>query len=74
MLKHLSLIFPLHADIIKEEAAKLNMEFKASDFKTSLENGKKYFQMGYIDHLNWLKAKGITSKSATNSIRSIRNE
>lgn len=68
-IKTLAIIFPWHGDIIKEEAAKLKMDFNEDDFNMAIEKGKKYFQLGYINHANWLKAKGITSKSAINSIQ-----
>ncbi len=52
-------IFPLHLDIIKEEATKLKMEFDEGRLETAAEKGKKYLEVGFASHLKWLKQKGI---------------
>ncbi len=58
-LKTLVRIFPLHLDVIKEEATKLKMEFNEGILEAAAEKGKKYLEIGFAGHLKWLKQKGI---------------
>jgi hypothetical protein len=52
-------IFPLHLDIIKEEAALLKMEVNNFLLEDAATNGRIYLKVGFEDFLMWLKAKGI---------------
>jgi|GEM_PF-1916787 hypothetical protein len=57
----LARIFPLHVDLIKEEASKLNRKINDQSLEISAAKGKKYLQVGFIDHLNWLRHRGIST-------------
>ncbi len=63
-LKTLVRIFPLHLDLIKEEAAILKMQFDQNSLTDSAEKGKKYLQIGFSDHLQWLNNKKISISNA----------
>ena len=52
-------IFPYHLHLIKQEAAKLNMFLDESGLETAAAKGRKFFQLGFTDHLTWLKQKSI---------------
>lgn len=56
-LPTLARIFPLHLDIIKDEAQKLGMKIDHEVLNKASEKGKKYLQFGYTDHLEWIKKK-----------------
>lgn len=58
----LARIFPFHLDVIKNEASKLKIEIREVSLDASAEKGRKYLQVGFIDHLNWLKKKGISTE------------
>jgi hypothetical protein len=60
-LEKLARIFPLHLDIIKNEAKKLKMEINQDLLDAAAERGKKYLHVGFIDHLTWLEKKGIST-------------
>jgi hypothetical protein len=73
-LQTLARIFPYHLDIIIEEANSLGI-INPIDLiidKRSGENplvaaankGKKYLQVGFSDHISFLKQKGISSENA----------
>lgn len=66
-LETLVRIFPNHLDLIKEEAKKLRMEIDDSKLDAAAIKGKKYLQLGYLDHLAWLEKKKITSENAFQS-------
>lgn len=66
-LTTLARIFPYHLDIIKEEAQKLNMTIDDKSLDSSVEKGKKYLQVGYIDHLEWLKKKDLLAEKNLHS-------
>lgn len=61
-LEVLARIFPLHVDIIKEEAKNLKLKVNEKNLTNAAEKGKKYFKGGYTDHLEWIKQKGLTSQ------------
>ncbi len=61
----LARIFPYHAELIQEEALKLQMPVSKGLIENKAYEGKKYLQEGYICHRDWLLKKGITSKNAT---------
>lgn len=61
-LEVLARIFPLHVDIIKEEAKNLKLKVNEKNLTNAAERGKKYFKGGYTDHLEWIKQKGLTSQ------------
>lgn len=61
----LARIFPLHQDIIVDEAKKLGLEnIPIEDVQKASEKGKKYLDEGYTKHLQWSKNKGITPETA----------
>jgi hypothetical protein len=62
-LQALVRIFPFHLDIIKEEASKLKMEFDEASLEDSAENGRKRLEVGFTNHLTWLKEKGVTAEN-----------
>jgi len=53
----LARIFPYHLDIIKEEAEKLNMTIDHKALDSAAERGRKCMQVGFKDHLDFLKKK-----------------
>lgn len=61
-LKRLVRIFPLHLDIIKDEAGFLKMKFDEKTLDYYAEKGKKYLQVGFTDHLDWLQQKGVSNE------------
>jgi hypothetical protein len=63
-LETLVRIFPYHLEVIKNEASKLKMKVSQASLDASAEKGRKYLQVGFIDHLNWLKQKGVSTKSS----------
>jgi hypothetical protein len=56
-------IFPLHLDVIKNEAIKFKIKFNQDLLLLSARKGKKYLQVGFADHLEWLKQKGVFGKN-----------
>lgn len=60
-LETLVRIFPFHLDVIRKEANALKMEINECSLCSSAENGKKYLQVGFTDHLNWLKQKSVST-------------
>lgn len=61
-LETLVRIFPLHLDVIKNEASKLKMEVNEVSLDASAKKGRKYLQVGFIDHLECLKQKGVSTE------------
>lgn len=61
-LKILVRIFPYHLGIIKEESQKLKMQIDNLDLdlEGAAARGKKFLQVGYIDHLERLREKGVS--------------
>jgi hypothetical protein len=59
----LARIFPYHVDIIVEESNKLKMACTESHVRRSAKQGYEFLQKGYIDHLNWLQQKKITTQN-----------
>lgn len=60
-LTDLARIFPLHLDIIEDEARHLHMEYYSIALSAAAEKGEKYLKVGFTDHFEWLKHKGITA-------------
>ena len=60
-LETLVRIFPFHLDVIINEAKKLRMKVDEVSLEASAEKGRKYLQVGFIDHLKWLQQKGIST-------------
>lgn len=65
----LARIFPLHLDVIKDEASKLKMEIDESLLEASAKSGKKYLQVSYTDHVKWLEQKGVLSGGSCESFQ-----
>ena len=57
-------IFPLHLDVIKNEASKLKMKVNERVLDANAENGRKYLQVVFLDHLEWLKQRGVSTNSS----------
>lgn len=57
-LATLARIFPLHVDLIAQEARKLHMGVDDVALRAAAERGRIYLKLGYTDHLEWLKQKG----------------
>lgn len=53
-------IFPFHFDLIKEEAGKLNMKFENDACDVEAAKGKKYLQVAFTGHVEWLRQKGVS--------------
>lgn len=53
----LARIFPFHVDIIKEEADKSTIMISKKSLKNEMKKGKRFLQLGFTDHINWLKQK-----------------
>jgi len=62
-LKILARVFPYHLNLIKDEARRIDMQFDENALNNATEKGKKYLQVGYINHLKWLRKKGISTKN-----------
>ncbi|NGX43820.1 MAG: hypothetical protein K940chlam7_02125 [Chlamydiae bacterium] len=61
-LETLVRIFPLHLDVIKEEAKNLKMKINHNLLEAAANRGNKYLQVGFVDHLEWLKEKGLSTE------------
>lgn len=59
-IQNLVRIFPLHLEIIQEEAKKQGM-LPEYALDATAAKGKKFLQVGFLDHLEWLKKKGVTA-------------
>jgi len=62
-------IFPLHSDLIRDEAKKLNMKVDENSFHAAVEKGRKFLKIGFTDHLEWLQRKGISINNPTQSFQ-----
>lgn len=62
-LEDLARIFPLHLEIIIDEARKLDMKFEEKALSESADQGKKYLKAVFSDHAEWLSKKNITNRS-----------
>lgn len=60
----LARIFPYHIEIILNEAKKRAMRFDESAVRSRAEQGCKFLKEGYIDHLQWLRQRGVTPQNA----------
>ena len=67
-------IFPLHLDIIKDEASKLNVELDENSLNDATEKGKRCLQVEFSDHLEWLKQKGLYNKNSSSQAFEITPE
>lgn len=56
----LARIFPLHIEMITEEARKLGMNFDESKLQEASEAGREYLENGFSGHKDLLERKGIT--------------
>ncbi|USE37207.1 DUF4116 domain-containing protein [Endozoicomonas sp. SCSIO W0465] len=61
-LPYLARIFPLHEDIIRDEADRLGLPYDEDELSMAFSQGNKCLKAGYSDHADWLKSKGITSE------------
>lgn len=68
-LPTLARIFPLHVDIIKQEASLLKVVFHENSLKTSADKGIKYLTLFIKDHLEWLQKKGVSKHTASHSFQ-----
>lgn len=59
-LQDLARIFPYHADLIQEEAKKLRLTISDGWLSGEEEAGKKFLQVGFIDHLAHINRKNIS--------------
>ena len=57
----LARVFPLHEDIIREEADLLGIQYDENKLSTALAQANKCLKFVYSDHADWLKLKGVTS-------------
>jgi len=62
-------IFPLHLNIIEQEAYVLGMEVDRALLKNTAEKGKKYLRGAYIYHHQWLKQRGFSNHVSLQSFR-----
>lgn len=63
-LETLVRIFPYHLDVIINEARKLEIEIDEEVLNEYADKGKKFLQVGFGNHLEWLKQKGVTPEMA----------
>jgi len=57
----LARIFPFHLNLIKEEASKLKVKVDHKTLEASAEKGTKFLKVGFTEHLEWLKLKGVSN-------------
>ena len=60
-LEVLARIFPLHVDSIKDEARKCHMFVDDKALEERSEDGKRYFQLKFADHFDWVKKHGVST-------------
>ncbi len=58
-------IFPYHKEVIIEEALKLNVKIDMDLLNASQIKGKKYLWAVFVDHMQWLKEKKISTKNSS---------
>lgn len=54
-MEELARIFPLHLEMIKQEALVLDILFDENSVNEQAQRGLTYVQQGYQNHLCWLK-------------------
>ena len=64
----LARIFPLHYDIIKDEADGCDIYYDDELLKTAADNGNKFLTSGFAEHYQWLQEKNVLSSSKEWSI------
>ena len=64
----LARIFPLHYDIIKDEADGCEMYYDDELLKTAADDGNKFLTSGFADHYQWLQEKNVLSSAKEWSI------
>ena len=62
-LTSLARLFPLHYEIIKDEADRCGISFDDKLLKMAADNGNKYLVSGFADHYQWLQEKNVLSSS-----------
>ena len=62
-LMNLARIFPLHYDLIKDEAHRCGISYDDQSLKMAADNGIKYLTCGFADHYQWLQEKNELSSS-----------
>lgn len=67
-LINLARLFPLHYDIIKDEADRCGISCDDELLKMAADDGNKYFVYGFADHYQWLQEKNVLSSSREWSI------
>jgi hypothetical protein len=72
-LKTLVKIFPLHLEIIQQEAVECNIEVENEILETVCESGKKYLDLAYSSYANWLTERSFLNKDSF-EITQIRQE
>lgn len=60
-LTSLARLFPLHHDIIREEADGNGIPYDDEALSTAVADGKKYLAVGYADHDRWLQEKNVSN-------------
>ena len=68
-LETLVRIFPLHLKLVVKEATTLKIEMDKACLKRASEKGKKYLQVAYTDHLQWLRQRGFSHHVSLQSFR-----
>ncbi len=64
-LARLIRIFPYHKEVIIEEALKLNVKIDMDLLNASQINGEKYLWAVFVDHMQWLKEKKISTENSS---------
>ena len=64
----LARLFPLHYDIIKDEADRCGISCDDELLKMAANDGHKYLASGFADHYQWLQEKNVLSSSREWSI------
>ena len=62
-LTSLARIFPLHYDIIKDQADYCGLYYDDELLKKAAENGIRYLTSGFAEHYQWLQEKNVLSSS-----------
>lgn len=70
-LATLARIFPLHTNIIRDEAHKLNMNIDERLFNKFYEKGKKYLQVGFSEHLEWIRKNPQTVQISSQRVEEV---
>lgn len=68
-LLSLARIFPFHVELIRKTAEDLKLPLCLKELEAHAKRGKEYLETDYINHLAWLRAKGITTASPIGPIK-----